>query len=205
MSILQKTGLYAISDDRLSDQDMINKSAIIIQHGAVMFQYRNKHDMQISTAYRLKALCQKYQVLLIINDNLNLAIEIDADGVHLGHHDSAIEQARDKIGRDKIIGVSCYDNLERAKMAEQASADYVSFGAFYPSTTKPDATSPLVNILTKARQCLSIAVVGIGGITINNGQHLLTAGADYLAVISDLYQAEDIVKQCQCYTKLFGD
>ena len=139
-----------------------------------------------------------------MNDHVALAAELDADGVHVGQYDSAIAEARALLGEQKIIGASCYNRFELAEQAQAAGADYVAFGACYPSPTKPNAPRATLDLFTRAQQSLSVPVVGIGGITLGNASPLISAGADALAVITDIFQADDVVAHCRQYQSLFA-
>lgn len=150
-------------------------------------------------------LCHAYDALLILNDDLPLALEINADGVHLGRDDHAgnLAEARQMLGPDKVLGVSCYADLSLAEMAANAGASYLAFGSMYPSITKPAAPSAPLTLLTEARR-FGLPVAAIGGICLNNAAQTLAAGADLLAVISDLFDAPDmdITNRARAYTTL---
>jgi thiamine-phosphate pyrophosphorylase len=184
-------GLYIITDNQL-----INKTQFIqtveaaLQGGAKVVQYRDKSDNQqqrLTQATELKALCHQYAVPLIINDDITLAQQIQADGVHLGKHDMNIVKAKQQLGKQFIIGVSCYNQLSLAQQAIAQGADYIAFGSFFPSTIKPQAVPASIELLHQARQQFSCPIVAIGGITPENGRQLLQAGADSLAVISGVF------------------
>ena len=158
-------GLYAITRD--NDPNIIARVQAALDGGANIVQFRDKSkgkDRE-SIARNLLKMCQSNDAILIINDDLDLAITINADGVHLGRHDLDIKSARKKIG-DKIIGISCYNTLALAFEAEQLGADYVAFGRFFPSVTKPDAVLADIHLLHEARQQLSLPIVAIGGVGI---------------------------------------
>ena len=137
-----------------------------------------------------------------MNDDVSLAKDIAADGVHLGKDDGDIHLARETLGT-KIIGISCYNDIARAIKAEQDGADYIAFGAFFPSITKPDAKKAEIDLVKQAKLQLSIPVVAIGGITPENATQLIDANIDYLAIISGLYAASDTIKATQNYNDLF--
>ena len=122
-----------------------------------------------------------------MNDEIALAIKVDADGIHLGKSDPYIAGARERLGDKAMIGCSCYNNLDRAQQAAKSGADYITFGAFFPSPTKPEAAHATPDIIQTAKQKFKLPVVAIGGITPENGQSLIEAGADMLAVISGIY------------------
>ena len=199
-------GLYAIADTELLVSDRLLPAVqAAIEGGAALIQYRDKAGLAPHTAVgRLGTLCHARGVLFIVNDDIDLARAVNADGVHLGRDDASIAVARERLGRDAIVGVSCYDDLARARSAEGAGCDYVAFGSFYPSGTKPHAVRPPLSLLTEARAQLRVPIVAIGGITPENGARLIHAGADALAVIAGLFQAPDIVSQARRYAALFG-
>ena len=200
-------GLYAITDSNLiSDTNFLQSVEQAIIGGAKIIQYRNKCSNQdITQAIALKNLCQKYQIPLIVNDNIQLAQQISADGVHLGKDDADLIIAREILGNKVIIGISCYNKISLAKQAVKSGADYIAFGSFFNSPTKPKATSCDINILLEARKIFTGPIVAIGGITPNNGNTLITAGADCLAVISGIFGQTDITAAAQKYAKLFNE
>ncbi len=200
------SGLYAITDcDNLTSDELIKKSDDILNVGVSLFQYRNKESNQQKKkklAQKLQSLCQQYNTPFIINDDVTLAKDISADGVHLGRDDKDINIARKILG-SKIIGISCYNDLERAIVAEEHGADYVAFGSFFPSVTKPDASKASIEVLKKAKSSLTIPVVAIGGITLENGKQLINADVDFLAIISGLYSVADTINATKAYKNLF--
>jgi len=202
-------GLYVITDRELFLTLEKNISELVrqaIQGGARIVQYRNKIS---STATRseeareLLNLCRKHNVTLLINDDVDLARDIDADGVHIGQSDMPLTEARNKLGKDKIIGVTCHNRLELAQSAQTADADYVAFGRFFPSKTKPSAPPASVNILQQAKELLSIPIVAIGGITTANAQILINHGADMLAVSHSVFGASDVIASAKQLSRLF--
>jgi len=200
-------GLYAITDSKLlSPERMVEAVALAIQGGAEMIQYRDKSDDPMRRQWEaadLSNLCRPLGVPLIINDDVELAGQIMAKGVHLGKDDADIASARRELGNNAIIGVSCYNDLEHAIEAEKAGADYVAFGSFFPSPTKPNAPRADIELIRQAKQKLSIPVVAIGGITADNGAPLVEAGADMLAVISNVFGQADIAAAAERIAKLF--
>lgn len=199
-------GLYVITDcENISSAELLKKTECILDIGIALLQYRNKTPdikQKRELALKLQLLCQNYKTPFIVNDDLLLAKEVAADGIHLGRNDVDINLARDSIG-DKIIGISCYNDFKRAVFAEQAGANYIAFGSFFPSSTKPDAVKADIDLITKSRETLSIPIVAIGGITPENGGILIDAKVDYLAVISGLYSAENTVNATLAYKNLF--
>ena len=202
--IFPKRGLYALTQtEDKTDQQIIAEVEQILLGGAVVLQYRNKQsDKNLSLAKQLLNLCQHYQVPFIINDDVLLAMELNADGVHLGKEDGSIADARASLGQQAIIGVSCYNNLKAALSAQQQGADYVAFGRFFPSSSKPLASPAQISTLQQAKQVLTIPIVAIGGILPTNGAELLNAGADLLAVIGGLYTHQP-QQTAQQYCRLF--
>lgn len=178
--------------------------------GARLVQYRNKaadDALRLEQARSLVELCRTFSVPLIVNDYLDIAVAVGADGIHLGRDDisvTGIAAARRGLGAGKIIGVSCYNRLESAVGAERQGADYVAFGAFFISATKPGAVVATTDLLRQARQKLSIPVVAIGGITPDNAAELIAQGADAVAVISALFGAPDIQSAAENFSRLFG-
>ncbi len=202
-------GLYAITDSKLlSPERMVEAVALAIQGGAVMIQYRDKGDDPMRRQWEasdLSNMCRPLGVPLIINDDVELAAQVMAKGVHLGKEDADIASARAQLGPNAIIGVSCYNDLDCAIAAEKAGADYVAFGSFFPSRVKPGAVKAEVELLRQAKQHLGIPVVAIGGITADNGAQLVEAGADMLAVITDVFGQADVLGAAEKISRLFEE
>ncbi len=201
-------GLYVITSTGIETDKLLSDIACAIQGGATVIQYRSKDAddaVRMERAKMLQKLCRSHGIPLIINDDIDLAHRIGADGVHLGRDDFTIQQARSMLSADTIIGSSCYNSLEFAHEAANAGADYVAFGSFYPSRTKPDTVRATPALLQQARNTLNIPIVAIGGITPLNGAALVRAGADALAVISGLYSQDDIEQTARQYAQLFQD
>ncbi len=197
------SGLYAITPD--CDEGLARKVESALKGGARVLQYRNKsadHQKKMEQALSLKKLCKAHGVPLIINDDIDLAIEIDADGAHVGSDDLEIGLARRRL-KKKLLGVSCYDSIELAVQAQYLGADYVAFGSFFPSSTKPDAVKASPGLLQMSKLSIKIPVVAIGGITPENGELLIESGADALAVISSLFDAPDITASARQFSELF--
>jgi len=203
----QLRGLYAITDRQLATGlPLADQVALALAGGARVIQYRDKEtepERRQQEASRLLQLCRQAQRPLIINDDLELAHQIGADGIHLGRDDPNPATARARLGADAIIGVSCYNRLPLALQAQDAGADYVAFGRFFPSRSKPDAVPADPVLLREARRQLSIPIVAIGGITPENGGPLVAAGADMLAVIQGIFGQPDIRAACQRFLPLF--
>ena len=200
-------GLYAITDTaNLSSETMLARTEEILRAGASLLQYRNKQadqNTRIAEAEELHTLCRQYSVPLIINDDIGLAVQTGADGVHLGKADSTVTDARERLGNKVMIGCSCYNDLDRAQQAAKSGADYIAFGAFFSSPTKPDAAHAKPDIIQIAKQKFKLPVVAIGGITLENGRSLIEAGADMLAVISGLYASETPFNTTTQYINMF--
>mgnify|MGYP001225857394 CR=1 FL=1 len=188
-------GLYAITDtDLCARHGLVNSVESVINGGAAVIQYRNK-SFDDTTRFReagaLLQLCRDRQLPLIINDDVELAAQIAADGVHIGADDGTLGEARSRLGDQAIVGVSCYASVTRALEAQAQGADYVAFGSFFPSTTKPQAKPVTLAQLRQARAALSVPIVGIGGIELSNAASLINAGVDLIAVISGLFAQDD--------------
>jgi thiamine-phosphate pyrophosphorylase len=199
-------GLYAVTPDTEDTASLVSKVASAIAGGATLVQYRSKiaaFDVRLAQARALKALCRERGALLIVNDSVDLAREVNADGVHLGREDGEAAPARARLGAGKIIGISCYRSLETARAAEAGGADYVAFGSFYPSSVKPSAVRSPLDLLTQAKQALTVPVVAIGGITAENGGALVRAGADALAVITAVFATDDVEAAARAFAPLF--
>lgn len=196
-------GLYIITDGPRPDLLAVTRQAL--EGGARLLQYRDKtldHARRHEEALALKALCAEFGVPMIVNDDVALAHAADADGVHLGEDDGDISAARTTLGAQAIIGVSCYDSIDRARAMAAAGADYVAFGAFFPSPTKPDARRAPPELLRQSA-ALGVPRVAIGGITPDNGVDLIDAGADYLAVISAVFGTDDVRAAARRFADLF--
>mgnify|MGYP001051795834 CR=1 FL=1 len=189
------SGIYALSRETEHTVDLLRQVEAALAGGVAAVQYRDKSldvARRHEQASELAALCRQYGVPLIVNDDLRLADLCDADGVHLGRDDGSLREARIILGKDKLIGASCYQSLDLARAAQDAGADYVAFGSFFPSPTKPDAGRASVDLLRAAAKEIRLPLVAIGGITLANAATLLDAGADSLAVLSALFEAPDI-------------
>lgn len=200
----RQNGLYAITDGPRPDLLCVAEAAL--RGGAAVLQYRDKstdakrrHD----EAAALLDLCRRRGVPLIINDDVELAAATAADGVHLGEHDGALAVARERLGPTALIGISCYDSLDRARAAAAAGADYLAFGAFHPSPTKPAARRATADLLVAAKP-LGLPLVAIGGITPDNAPALIAAGADFVAVISGVFGVADPEAAARRYATLFS-
>ncbi|MFN4197195.1 MAG: thiamine phosphate synthase, partial [Caldimicrobium sp.] len=201
-------GLYVITDDRLTPYEgglIFQKVELALKGGAKIVQLRDKNAPKkalIPVAEKLKELCEKYKALFIVNDYIDIAKGVEANGVHIGKEDVSLEKALRELP-GKIIGVSCYGSLERALMAEKIGASYVAFGSFFPSPTKPEASLVPLELIKKAKKTLTIPICAIGGITLERAKPLVELGADMLAVISDIWRAPSIEERAKAYAKLF--
>lgn len=202
-------GLYAITDpDLISAEKLIASVEQVILGGARVIQYRNKSaskTTQYDEANELSILCKQHQVCFIINDDPQLAKAVNADGVHVGKEDGKIADARKQLGNQAIIGVSCYNQLENARRSITQGADYVAFGRFFPSKTKPNAVQADLQLLKEASQQLSMPIVAIGGINRDNAQELIQYGANSVAVINDLFHNnQEIYNAAKVYQAFFN-
>ena len=200
------SGLYALTPDLLDTDELIARVTAAIAGGAAALQYRNKiasPPLRRAQALALRDLCAARGTIFIVNDDVNLAYAVDADGVHLGRDDVPLPRARQRLGSTAIIGASCYDSLERAAAAVAAGADYVAFGSFFPSTIKPDAARVEASLLTAAKVRWNVATVAIGGITPATAPALIAAGADALAVITAVFDAPDVTAAAKAFRDAF--
>ncbi|OGS91410.1 MAG: thiamine-phosphate diphosphorylase [Gallionellales bacterium GWA2_60_18] len=200
-------GLYAITPEEADTAALLRKVRSALRGGARVVQYRNKRAdaaLRREQAGALRALTREFGALFIVNDDARLAAEADADGVHLGGEDGSVAAARALLGSASIIGVSCYNRAPLGSEAVRQGADYVAFGAFFPSGVKPGAVKAELPLLQAARRELQVPVVAIGGITPHNGAALVGAGADALAVISALWDAPDIEQAARDFSNLFS-
>lgn len=199
-------GLYAITPETDDTERLLAQVEAALLGGVAAVQYRDKSGdiaRRHEQASELVALCHRFGAPLIVNDDLRLADLCDADGVHLGRDDGSIREARIILGRGRLIGASCYQSLDLALAAQAAGADYVAFGSFFPSPTKPAAPRASVDLLHAAAPVIQVPLVAIGGITPANAPQLLDAGADSLAVLSALFDAPDIRAAAHALNQLF--
>ncbi|MCL1635463.1 thiamine phosphate synthase [Luteimonas sp. SX5] len=199
-----RRGLYLITPDLADTGELLARVGAVLADAALL-QYRNKAAdaaLRREQASALLALCRRHDVPLIVNDDAALAADIGADGVHLGEDDEDISAARAWLGRGALIGASCYDSLDRARRAAEAGADYIAFGAFFPSPTKPHARRATPALLRDSA-ALGRPRVAIGGITPDNAPLLIDAGADLLAVISGVFDAADPAAAARAYRDCF--
>lgn len=201
-------GLYAITPECTDGTRLLADVEAALAGGCRIVQLRDKNSTmpeRVARAHALRALTRRFAARLLINDDLALAFLIDADGVHLGQSDGNLASARAILGPEKILGASCYADFAAAQAAEAAGADYIAFGAVYPSLTKPNAPLAAVDLFIQAKTTLTAASCAIGGITLGNAPPLIAAGADLLAVITDLFNAPDITARAAAYQQLFEE
>jgi thiamine-phosphate pyrophosphorylase len=196
-------GLYPITPDMADTNALLLKVEEALKAGVAMLQYRNKaisKDKRLLQAKELAALARGYGVPLIVNDDVEIALAVGANGAHIGKDDGDLGAARARLA-GKILGASCYDSPESARAAVRAGADYVAFGSVFPSPTKPDAKRAALSVF---RHDLGVPLCAIGGITLENAPAVIAAGASLLAVITDVFDAPDIGARANQYRKLFS-
>ena len=204
-------GLYAITPDWNDTRRLLTVTEAILDAGCRILQYRNKsasNRQRQDQAIALRALTTQYAARLIINDDIELALFSAADGVHLGEDDGQLAAARvrlDAAGPEKILGASCYQSLPLALAAANASVDYLAFGSFFASPTKPMAKRADPALIAAAKHATNRPICAIGGITLDNAGALVAAGADLLAVISALYDAPDPQLAALKFSQLFTE
>lgn len=199
-------GLYAVTPDDSLLPRLSNLVGQALAGGVRLVQYRNKQAppaLRRAQAAELLRICRACDARLIVNDDLALALEIGADGVHLGRDDGELGAARAALGPARILGVSCYDDLASGAVAHAAGADYLAFGSVFASSTKPQAVRASLDLLAEAKKRFALPIAAIGGITLANAPQAIAAGADLLAVITDLFDAPDIAERAKEYERLF--
>jgi thiamine-phosphate pyrophosphorylase len=201
-------GIYALTDEQLlPERDLCTAAEVALRNGIQVLQYRNKQGddrLRAQQASALLELCQAYSVPLLINDDPRLCLKTGAQGVHLGQNDCQLSAARQLLGPGAIIGITCHQSLDLARQAERNGANYVAFGRFFPSSTKPGAPAADRQILSAAKKAVDIPVVAIGGINAENGASLISAGADMLAVAGGLFGNSDIAANTRNLVSLFN-
>ncbi len=200
------SGLYAIADTRtLAESELYDKVRSVLAGGCRILQYRDKSgvaDKRLKQATELRRICSRAGAILIINDDAELAIQVNADGVHCGIDDVTVEEVRNRYP-GLIIGASCYNNLPRAVQVAREGADYVAFGRFFASRTKPLAKAADLEILLQARQRLELPIVAIGGIVAENAETLISSGANAVAVVAGVFSTQDPLLSSRKITALF--
>ncbi len=200
-------GLYLLTRETADTVALCTTVTAALAAGARLLQYRDKSMdavRRLAQARALRALCNTYGAMLIVNDDVDLVLAVAADGVHLGEDDAPLAEARGRLGTDRIIGVSCYNELARAERAVDQGADYIAFGAFFSSGTKPQARVATPQLLRDARK-FSVPIVAIGGIDASNGHQLVEAGANALAVLGAVWDAPDPGSAAQAIVSLFPE
>jgi thiamine-phosphate pyrophosphorylase len=198
-------GLYAVTPDLADTETLVARVEAAVAGGARAIQYRNKSAdsaLRRRQAQALAAVARAHGALLVVNDDPALCNAVDADGVHVGRDDGSVEAARRIVGEERIVGVSCYDDLVLAESAVAAGADYIAFGSFFPSSVKPDACRADVSLLRRAAT-LGVPVVAIGGIDATNVRPLVRAGAAAAAVISAVFHASDVTGAARAIAAAF--
>ena len=201
-------GLYAITPERRDRGRLLADVEAALRGGCRFVQYRDKTSSaseRVARAHALRRLTLDFGARLLINDDMALTFLVAADGIHLGRNDGNLVAARAILGPDRLLGASCYGDFALARKAAAAGADYVAFGAVFPSLTKPDAVSAAVDLFPMAKTTLTAATCAIGGITLDKAPTLIAVGADLLAVISDLFNAPDITARAAAYQHLFEE
>ena len=199
-------GLYAITPDMADLNTLIQKTQLAIEGGAFMVQYRSKihnRDVKMQQCAAILRLCREYEIPCIVNDDVDMCRVLKADGVHLGEKDDRIAEVRRILGEDAIIGSSCYDQLNRAKLAQKEGASYVAFGAMFETSTKPNAPRATLELLREAKSQIQIPIVAIGGITMNNAHDVIKTGIDAIAVINSLYESNSIKETAETLSSMF--
>ena len=207
--MLKLKGLYAIADTQcIGSVQLIEKVNNVLLAGVKIIQFRDKinnYKKKLTLANKIKILTEKHHALLIINDDVELCKSIDADGVHLGKQDSSIEDARHTLGNDKLFGASCYDNFDNALTAIESGANYVAFGSFFNSPSKPYAPRANIDLLRRAKQELTVPICAIGGINKDNIHLLLNTGVDMIAVISALFASNSTQQTAEEFLGLIDE
>jgi len=200
-------GLYLVTPDWDDTQKMLDVTEAGLRGGAAIVQYRHKTaspELRREQAARLQALCRQYSVPFIVNDFVELAIELGADGIHVGGTDAGVAQVRAAVGPAKIVGASCYGSMQLARDAYRAGASYVAFGGFYPSRVKKYEVTTPPEIVAQAKKEIPVPNVVIGGMTQENAVPLVTHGADMVAAISSVYMVDDPEAAARAFARLFA-
>jgi thiamine-phosphate pyrophosphorylase len=199
-------GLYLVTPDWDDTGQLLAVTARALAGGAALVQYRHKQAgpaLRREQAAALLRLCRSNGVPLLVNDHVALAMEVDADGVHVGGTDAPLSAVRAALGPDKIIGASCYGDFALARAAQDAGASYVAFGGFYPSLVKQYAVTTPFDIVGRAKASLHVPVVVIGGMTVEHARPLVARGTDMVAAISSVYRADDAEAAAREFAALF--
>ena len=206
--MLSRTGLYGITDDKLLDGILLDAVTAALHGGCRLVQYRSKRDdakRKLLEARALAKLCRSHDAALLINDDVELAIAVEAHGVHLGQTDLDLAAARTSLGAEAIIGITCHDDLRLAEQASAGGADYLAFGRFFSSNTKPGAAAAPLGVLGEAKLHFGRPLVAIGGITLHNAESVCNAGADFLAVVGGLFDTDGDLAEIERRARAFTD
>ena len=199
-------GLYLVTPDWDDTDALIKATETALSVGVGLLQYRHKTangELRLEQASALLKLCRQHNLPFIVNDHIDLCIALDADGIHVGGTDASVAVVRTLIGKDKILGASCYGDFALAEQAQIAGASYAAFGGFYPSRVKKYEVSTQASIVSKAKSQLTLPVCVIGGMTPDNAKPLVKEGADMVAAISSVYSADDIAIAVKEFAALF--
>jgi thiamine-phosphate pyrophosphorylase len=199
-------GLYLVTPDWDDTDKLVAASEQAITGGATILQYRHKTASEAQRAEQATALltlCRRMNVPLIINDHIDLCEQLDADGIHVGGTDASVATTRMRVGKEKIVGASCYGDLQLARDAAAAGASYVAFGGFYPSRVKKYEVTTSPDIITRALAELDLPLCVIGGMTVENSRPLVTLGAHMVAAISSVYSVDDHRTAASSFASLF--
>jgi thiamine-phosphate pyrophosphorylase len=199
-------GLYLVTPDWDDTAALIAATGQALRAGAALVQYRHKSaspELRREQAAQLLALCRRHGRPFIINDHLDLCMELDADGVHVGGLDASVAEARKALGAGKIVGASCYGDRQLARAASTSGASYVAFGGFYPSRVKQYPVTTPADIVDWAKAEIPLPCVVIGGMTPQNAAPLVARGADMVAAISSVYGAQQIDAAVHDFAQLF--
>lgn len=198
-------GLYLVTPNWNDTERLLAVTEAAFKAGAALLQYRHKEataELRLEQASALLALCRRYKRPLIINDHVDLCQAIGADGVHVGGTDATVAAVRAVLGADKIVGASCYGELDLARRAQAAGASYVAFGGFYPSLVKKYTFVTAPAIIAEAKREITVPIVVIGGMTPANAAPLVELGADMVAAISSVYTAADPAAAVKAFGEL---
>lgn len=200
-------GLYIVTPDWDDTAKLVEVTEKALKGGAELVQYRHKTaspEQRREQAKALQAVCKRYGKPFIINDFVDLAIELDADGVHVGESDEAVAAVRAKVGPNKIVGASCYGDMNLVRKAHEAGANYIAFGGFYPSRIKKYPVTTELDIVKQMKKEMpGLPSVAIGGITLENAVPLVERGVDMISVISSVYFADDPEAAARAFAKMY--
>lgn len=199
-------GLYLITPNWDDTKQLLRSTEQALQAGVALLQYRHKTadpELRLQQASALQALCRRYQTAFVINDHVELAVQLDADGVHVGGTDVSVAQARELLGNHKIVGASCYGDLSLARAAQAQGASYVAFGGFYPSVVKKYPVTTPLDLVREARAVIPLPIVVIGGMTVELAHPLVERGADLVAAISSVYNHANTNDAARQFVSLF--